>query len=76
MNRQRREAALSRLKGGVRTLRTDPKLRKAVAAVALLGLVAYAVAGWKGLAVLAVALVLGAAYRPLRQRVLRWYLLA
>lgn len=56
-------------------VRETPALRKAVAAVALLGLVAYMAAGVKGLLVLGLVLALAAAYRPLRQRFKRWYLL-
>lgn len=71
----RREKTVGRALDVAQTLRRDPKIRKAVAAVALLGLAAYAVAGWIGLVVLGVALAIGAWFRPLRQRAVRWYLL-
>jgi len=63
------------VRAAVRTLRTDEKARKAVAAVVLLGLLAYAVAGVHGLAVLALGLALAWWADPLRQRFFRWYLL-
>lgn len=71
----RREKTVGRVLDVAQTVRDDPKIRKAVAAVALLGLAAYAVAGWVGLLVLGVALVIGAWFRPLRKRAIRWYLL-
>lgn len=53
----------------------ERKVQKLLGAVVLLGFAAYAVAGWSGLLVLAVALVLAAWLRPTRRRLLRWYLL-
>lgn len=55
--------------------RESPALRQALAAVGCLALLVYFVAGWPGLALLGLVAAVGAAYRPLRQRVLRWYLL-
>lgn len=58
-----------------RDVLADPKVRKAAAAVVLLGLAAYAVAGWLGVVVLAVCLALAAWSSRVRRRVRRWYLL-
>lgn len=60
----------------VQDVLADPKVRKVLALGVLLGLLAYAAAGLAGLLALGVLLGLAAWFRPVRQRVLRWYLLA
>lgn len=69
------EARLRSAASTLADLAADPKLRKVAAAVVVLGLVAYAAAGWVGLVVLAVCLAFAAWFRPIRQRLVRWYLL-
>lgn len=70
------ETVLNVAVDAVRDVWNDEKVRKTLAAVVLLGLAAYAVAGWLGLLVLLLCLLLASWSGWFRRRWFRWYLLS